>query len=95
MTKFFNLAWLLKEIPFGFHLVQRYLLYLPGAQNWLHTQMTEIEYRHWHSDLVGKQGISCYQCGGTEKVQIALRAKQCGIACARCKSILWRQAATV
>ncbi len=95
MSKWLNLAWLVKELPFGCYIFERYLMYWPGLQNRVHAQMTEIEYRQWHPDLITNKGISCYQCGGTAKANIALSHQQCGIACAHCKSILWRKAATV
>lgn len=68
---------------------------VPFFQKQAHQQMTEIEYRQWHPDLVTNKGISCYQCGGTEQQEITLSMKQGGVACARCKSILWRKATTL
>jgi hypothetical protein len=93
MTKWLNLAWWL-DLPL-LNIVYSFFSGLPFLQNRVHAQMTEIEYRQWHPDLMSNKGISCYQCGGTAQVEVALNAKQCGIACARCKSILWRKAATV
>lgn len=95
MTKWLNLAWLIKDLPFAYYIFERYLMHWPGLQNRMHAQMSEIEYRQWHLDLITNKGISCYQCGGTEKLSVTLSPKQCGIACARCKSILWRQSSTL
>ena len=93
MSKWMNLAWWL-DLPM-FSVFYQFFGGLPLLQNRLHAQMTEVEYRQWHPDLISDKGISCYQCGGTAKGNIALSHQQCGIACARCKSILWRHVATV
>ncbi|QLI80614.1 hypothetical protein HZU75_03190 [Chitinibacter fontanus] len=58
MSKWLSLAWVLDYFSVSSWLSSMFNR-LPCLQNRVHAQMTEVEYRQWHPDLVNNKGISC------------------------------------
>ncbi len=71
-----------------------FVVYNPWLQKYWHQSMTKTEYLQWHSDCVKRNSVSCFQCGGTEQMDLGLARPtdyRRRIVCSRCKTLLWRE----
>jgi ribosomal protein S27AE len=70
--------------------------YNPWAQQHWQSLITQAQYVQKHPELALGERIACYQCGGTERLDLGLLKPtdyRRRIVCARCKSTLWRESA--
>ena len=74
-----------------FHL---FAAHLPWARNKLHHLINKKSYQLLYSEWVNGECIGCFQCGAIEQVDLdrgPSTVRRHRIACARCKTLLWRQ----
>ncbi|QLG88487.1 hypothetical protein HQ393_09625 [Chitinibacter bivalviorum] len=71
-----------------------FVVYNPWAQNHWHSLRTQADYIAQYPELILGKKVACYQCGGTERLDLGLLKPtdyRRRIVCARCKSTLWRE----
>ncbi len=71
-----------------------FVVYNPWLQKYWHQSMTKVEYLQWHPECLNGKAITCFQCGGTEQMDLGLARPtdyRRRIVCARCKTLLWHE----